>query len=1241
MIAQPFAFAPARLYQRLTWLTVAGLLAALLIPMPPIVRPDRTASPSAPISADTPARPSPAPATAQIPAGLGPVLNATLAADDAQEYGVTALASSPDALRAGNPAQRFMTTFGADGVQITPASGAAVTLRATTIITAGGTLPLAAVPPASVSPRVEYRRDALTEWYVNGPRGLEQGFTLDAPPNGAPSFTLGLAITGAVPTQGADGALLLGDLRYGDLTVTDAAGATLPAHLDVADGTIQIAVDARGAQWPVTIDPLITQATITPQTPPGNTRYYFPLSIAMATANGTTTVVAGAPDEFVGGTQDDQGAVYVFTGSGGTYTQRAHLTASDGSRQQYFGQSVAVVISGGTTTIVVGAPNAEKVYVYTGSGGAYTEQARLVSPDPTGYGSYFGGSVAAASSGGTTTIAVGALVHGVGTQTTQGSAYVFAGSGASYPLQVELNDVNGYSAERFGQSVTLVSNGGTNTVAVGANFKGRTANGTSFPGSVFVFTGSGASYSSVELFDPNGQTYDNLGDHVAVGVKDGITTVAATAPAGANGRIGVVDLFTGSGTSYTQTKLADARGSIGTDVAVGYSYSQTLVAVGASALSGTTGNPADGVLLFTQTGATYTESSLPHPNGTVGDGYGASVAMVTSSSSDPTVVAGIPNINNDALGIAFVSSWSAQASVQAMFGDGAQTVASPATTYSGTPFHLVARVVDGNGVAIPPTGVTFAVNPVGGTGGRFTASDPASTTLHTTTHDGTGGTTAGQTDTLSLSPSSTSGAFTVSATADGTALSATYTLKIIPSAPVPTLNAVVPARTGGVQTSGVARNTVTGQPAGLSPAMVVIDTSKTYEIHVTGTGFLPQALGTRSFYKHGSDAAYQMDTVYNSATDLSVFVPGGTLFPGLTADTTAQISVYNPPSHAGGTDGGTSNALTLVLAVRRSAPASSSLSCSGAMSVLVPPSSLVVAPPCQVVDGQGHPVPSVLTGTATGFVGGSGGELVGPSGGTLISQDGAGVISDHGVGLISQDGAGVISNDGGSLVSAGGGNIAPHGAAQPATAGTARAVAPGSAPMRTAANAATSDYIASTDANSIIMAPPVLSNGIPGTYARSLSVDGIAQPVAYTFTNLNPHDGHPATITSLSSTHAYTGAAAFTLTATGTGFVNGSVLSYGGVQLATTFISATQVAATVPANLLKYAGALDVAVINPDPNGGASLPTTFVVGPFVNPLPPPQPPGSPAAGTGPSPLPGGRPPAGPPLGNPNPLPTGR
>src|SRR5262249_50743123 len=46
--------------------------------------------------------------------------------------------------------------------------------------------------PIAESDRVEYRRGDVREWYVNGPLGLEQGFTLEAPFKGAGRVALEL-----------------------------------------------------------------------------------------------------------------------------------------------------------------------------------------------------------------------------------------------------------------------------------------------------------------------------------------------------------------------------------------------------------------------------------------------------------------------------------------------------------------------------------------------------------------------------------------------------------------------------------------------------------------------------------------------------------------------------------------------------------------------------------------------------------------------------------------------------------------------------------------------------------------------------------------------------------------------------------------------------------------------------------------------------------------------------------------
>lgn len=674
-------------------------------------------------------------------------------------------------------------------------------------------------------------------------------------------------------------------------------------------------------------------------------------------------------------------------------------------------------------------------------------------------------------------------------------------------------------------------------------------------------------------------------------------------------------MLVGSGSTYTVTELRDrsynyGQEAFGYSVAVQFAEGTTLVAVGAPGKQGVS-NAAhnDGIILFTQVGGSFVQTDLPETGGNTQDNNGTSVAIATAPNGDPTVLGGVPTYSDaTVLGKVALTSWSAAASVQPTFGDGVETVASPTTTYSGTPFHLVATLVDGLGLPLSSTGVTFTVNANGATGGRFTASDPTSTTLHATTHDGTSGATAGQTDTISLSPSSAAGSFTVTAAADGTALNTTYALTIISSVPKPTINAVIPSHAVGAATQNAHPNTVTAQPPGLSPPLIVIDPNKTYTIHINGSGFVSQALGTTAFFQHALDTTYQMDTVYVSSTELVVYVTGYNMLAGLSADTTANIQVRNPPSSPGGTDGGTSSPVSLVLVLPRPAAANSRLACSGSMNILAIQSSLLVPPPCQVVDGQGHLVPGIATGAAKGFVGIRGGELVATGAGNLVGQDGSGIVSHDGGSLVATGAGNVISNDGGTIVSHDGGSIVQSGAAKPASQSSS-ASAPQSRTLPSgkstvgrndATHPATGDYIASTDAHSIIMAPPVFSNGIPGTFTRSLAVDGIAAPVTYTITNLNPHDGHPTTITGLSHTTASTGDPDVPLTITGTGFINtvgGSVISYGGVQLVTTYLSPTQVSATIPANLLNYTDAKDVVVINPDPNGGASLPATFTVTP--------------------------------------------
>lgn len=66
--------------------------------------------------------------------------------------------------------------------------------------------------------------------------------------------------------------------------------------------------------------------------------------------DGDTVVVGARSEDF--GTNENQGAVYIFTRSGGVWTQQQKLMATDGAMYDVFGWAVA--ISG--DTVAIGAP---------------------------------------------------------------------------------------------------------------------------------------------------------------------------------------------------------------------------------------------------------------------------------------------------------------------------------------------------------------------------------------------------------------------------------------------------------------------------------------------------------------------------------------------------------------------------------------------------------------------------------------------------------------------------------------------------------------------------------------------------------------------------------------------------------------------------------------------------------------------------------------------------------------------
>jgi hypothetical protein len=84
-------------------------------------------------------------------------------------------------------------------------------------------------------------------------------------------------------------------------------------------------------------------------------------------------------------------------------------------------------------------------------------------------------------------------------------------------------------------------------------------------------------------------------------------------------------------------------------------------------------------------------------------------------------------------------------------------------------------------------------------------------------------------------------------------------------------------------------------------------------------------------------------------------------------------------------------------------------------------------------------------------------------------------------------------------------------------------------------------------------------------------------------------------ITTLSPSATSAGSGAFTLTVNGTNFVNTSVVQWNGSARVTTFVSSTQLTATITAADIQVVNFIPVNVVNPAPGGGTSSSLNFTI----------------------------------------------
>jgi hypothetical protein len=193
-------------------------------------------------------------------------------------------------------------------------------------------------------------------------------------------------------------------------------------------------------------------------------------NFGISVATSGSQIAVGASEDDV--TFPDQGSAYTFAATGGSRTETAKLTASDGDKDDELGTSVGIsnsqIVAGSPNDTVGVNANQGSAYTFATTGGSRTETAKLTASDGA-QDDFLGFTVGISE----TQIVAGATVDDVGANTNQGSAYIFDPAGAVARTETaRLTASDGAADDRFGGSVAVSGDeviAGSRLDDVGAN----------------------------------------------------------------------------------------------------------------------------------------------------------------------------------------------------------------------------------------------------------------------------------------------------------------------------------------------------------------------------------------------------------------------------------------------------------------------------------------------------------------------------------------------------------------------------------------------------------------------------------------------------------------------------------------------------------------------------------------------------------------------------------------------------
>lgn len=296
-------------------------------------------------------------------------------------------------------------------------------------------------------------------------------------------------------------------------------------------------------------------------------------------ADGDTVVIGASGEKFP---LDNNGAAYVATRTGATWSELTRLQAGSPQNFDYYGTAVAM--SGDGQTLLVGATEARNpanagtgyVEAYKRTGDTWTREGRIA---PSQFGSRFGAAVALSGDGNT------ALVGSPYEQAEYGKARIYTRTSGTWTVKRELDD--GLFLDHFGSAVALSADG--KRAIVGAPEEN---NGTNIDhGAAFVYGLTGDSWAlETKLVAIEKEQYAAFGTSVALD-SDGHTAVIGAVKADAFDAVtdsefneGAAYVFSKPATEWKQTirlVAGDGRFDDNFGAAAAISGDGTEIAIGA------------------------------------------------------------------------------------------------------------------------------------------------------------------------------------------------------------------------------------------------------------------------------------------------------------------------------------------------------------------------------------------------------------------------------------------------------------------------------------------------------------------------------------------------------------------------------------------------------------------------------------------------------------------------------------